>query len=99
MVTPGEQEEGKQYIHHPVISGRIEFDNVSFKYPGMETSTLHNINLRIEPGEKVAIIGRIGAGKTTLEKILMACIGPPMARCDSMDSRLDQLPASVIGAT
>ncbi len=33
MVTPGEQEEGKQYIHHPVISGRIEFDNVSFKYP------------------------------------------------------------------
>jgi ATP-binding cassette subfamily C protein LapB len=37
MQTPGEQEEGKQYIHHPVIAGRIEFENVSFKYPGMET--------------------------------------------------------------
>ncbi len=76
MQTPGEQEEGKQYIHHPVIAGRIEFENVSFKYPGMETSTLHNINLRIQPGEKVAIIGRIGAGKTTLEKLLMGLYRP-----------------------
>lgn len=79
-----------------MISGRIEFDNVSFKYPGMETSTLHNINLRIEPGEKVAIIGRIGAGKTTLEKILMGLYRPTdgSVRLDGFE--LDQLPASVI---
>ncbi|TNH80268.1 type I secretion system permease/ATPase [Aeromonas sobria] len=96
MQTPGEQEEGKQYIHHPVIAGRIEFENVSFKYPGMETSSLHNINLRIQPGEKVAIIGRIGAGKTTLEKLLMGLYRPTdgSVRIDGFE--LDQLPSSVI---
>ncbi|MGL4350924.1 MAG: peptidase domain-containing ABC transporter, partial [Plesiomonas shigelloides] len=96
MQTPGEQEEGKQYIHHPVIAGRIEFENVSFKYPGMETSTLHNINLRIQPGEKVAIIGRIGAGKTTLEKLLMGLYRPTdgSVRIDGFE--LDQLPPAVI---
>lgn len=96
MMTPGEQEEGRQYIHHPVIQGRIEFENVSFKYPGMESSTLHNINLRIEPGEKVAIIGRIGAGKTTLEKLLMGLYRPTdgLVRLDGFE--LDQLPPTII---
>ena len=52
MMTPGEQEEGRA-VHPPSgHPGRIEFENVSFKYPGMESSTLHNINLRIEPGER-----------------------------------------------
>ncbi|MBZ6071409.1 type I secretion system permease/ATPase [Aeromonas schubertii] len=96
MASPDEQEEGKQYVHHPVVEGRIEFENVSFKYPGMETSTLHHINLRILPGEKVAIIGRIGAGKTTLEKLLMGLYRPTegAVRLDGYD--LDQIPPSVI---
>jgi ATP-binding cassette, subfamily C, bacterial LapB len=96
MSTPGEQEEGRQYIHHPVVEGRIEFENVTFKYPGMETSTLHDISLKIEPGEKVAIIGRIGAGKTTLEKLLMGLYRPSdgSVRLDGFD--LDQLAPSAV---
>ncbi|PJG59339.1 type I secretion system permease/ATPase [Aeromonas cavernicola] len=96
MLTPSEQEEGKQYIHHPVISGKIEFDKVSFKYPGSEINTLRSINITILPGEKVAIIGRIGAGKTTLEKLLMGLYRPTdgSVRLDGFE--LDQLPASVI---
>ncbi|MGL5287358.1 MAG: ATP-binding cassette domain-containing protein, partial [Aeromonas sp.] len=96
MQSPDEQEEGKQYIHHPVLEGRIEFENVSFKYPGMETSTLHNINLRIAPGEKVAIIGRIGAGKTTLEKLLMGLYRPTDGSVRLDGYEIDQLPPSVI---
>ncbi|WP_404800021.1 type I secretion system permease/ATPase [Aeromonas simiae] len=96
MASPDEQEEGKQYVHHPVIEGLIEFDNVSFKYPGMETSTLHNINLRIQPGEKVAIIGRIGAGKTTLEKLLMGLYRPSDGSVRLDGYELDQIPPSVL---
>ncbi len=96
MASPDEQEEGKQYVHHPVIEGLIEFDNVSFKYPGMETSTLHNINLRITPGEKVAIIGRIGAGKTTLEKLLMGLYRPSDGSVRLDGYELDQIPPSVL---
>ena len=76
MDSPSEQEEGRQYIQHSVLSGLIEFDGVSFNYPDSEQASLRNINLIIHPGEKVAIIGRVGAGKTTLEKLLLGLYKP-----------------------
>lgn len=48
----------------------IEFVNVSFKYPRSARYVLRNFNLKIKPGEKLAIIGENGAGKTTLVKLL-----------------------------
>jgi ABC-type multidrug transport system fused ATPase/permease subunit len=48
----------------------IEFRNVSYKYHGAEDFTLKNINLKINKGEKLAIVGENGAGKTTLVKLL-----------------------------
>ena len=51
--------------------GCIEFRNVSFTYPGTERTILKNINLKINPGESITIIGDNGAGKTTLVKLLM----------------------------
>lgn len=76
MQMPSEQEAGKRYIHRPVIQGKIEFDNVSFAYPNTQTPSLSNVNLTINPGEKVAIIGRIGSGKTTLERLIMGLYKP-----------------------
>lgn len=52
MSTPLEQEEGKQYIHRPVLNGKIEFNNVSFHYPNSKTYALRNIKFTINPGEK-----------------------------------------------
>ena len=49
---------------------QIEFKNVSFKYPGSETYALKNINLKINCGEKLAVVGRNGSGKTTFIKLL-----------------------------
>ena len=54
----------------------LEMRNVSFKYSGTETNVLENINLTIEPGEKLAIVGLNGAGKTTLVKLLCGFYDP-----------------------
>ena len=54
----------------------IELKNVSFRYPNNDTDTLHNINLRIAPGEKVAVVGLNGAGKTTLIRIISGFYDP-----------------------
>lgn len=49
----------------------LVLDNVSFAYPNSEKNTLSNINITINPGEKIAIVGENGAGKTTFVKLLM----------------------------
>ena len=64
MQSPSEREDGRHYLDYERLSGKIEFDDVSFNYPGVEQSALKNVSLTIQPGEKIAIIGRIGAGKT-----------------------------------
>ena len=58
------------------ITRGIEFRNVSFKYPGLDTYALRNINLCIHPGEKLALVGANGAGKTTLVKLLTRLYDP-----------------------
>lgn len=52
------------------INGRIEFRNVSFRYPGAEVYALRNIDLVIEEGQNAAIVGRTGSGKTTLIQLI-----------------------------
>ncbi|WP_105901264.1 type I secretion system permease/ATPase [Vibrio gangliei] len=71
MEMPMEQEEDKRYIHRSKLQGKIEFNNVSFHYPNSKTYSLRNLNFTIQPGEKVAIIGRIGSGKSTIQRLIM----------------------------
>jgi ATP-binding cassette, subfamily B, bacterial len=54
----------------------IELRHVSFKYTGHEEYALHDINLKINPGEKIALVGPNGAGKTTLIKLLTRLYDP-----------------------
>lgn len=54
----------------------IEFHDVSFKYPNSEAYVLRHINLKIDPGDKIAIVGYNGAGKTTLVKLLCRLYKP-----------------------
>jgi ATP-binding cassette, subfamily B, multidrug efflux pump len=53
-----------------VRAGRIEFKNVSFGY-GREVGVLQNFNLTIQPGEKIGLVGRSGAGKSTVVNLLL----------------------------
>jgi ATP-binding cassette subfamily B protein len=62
------------------IKQGIEFDHVSFAYPGTERLVLENVNLRLQPGSVVAIVGENGAGKTTLVKLLCRLYQPSVGR-------------------
>ena len=54
----------------------LEFRNVSFRYPGAEEYALKNVNVRLEIGERVALVGPNGSGKTTFVKLLTRLYDP-----------------------
>lgn len=68
---PGERPHGKKFITRDGLKGDIEFKNVDFSYPETDTLALKNISFKINEGEKVAIIGRIGSGKSTIAKLAL----------------------------
>ena len=71
-----ERPAGKEFVERPMFNGKIEFKNVSFKYPNSEQTALDNVSFTIEAGEKVAIIGRIGSGKSTIAKLILRLYEP-----------------------
>jgi ABC-type bacteriocin/lantibiotic exporter with double-glycine peptidase domain len=60
----------------PPLTGRIELRNVSFGYDRNAPLVLRNLSLTIEPGEKVALVGRTGSGKSTLAMLLLGLLTP-----------------------
>jgi len=64
----------------PNVRGRIEFLNLSFRYVGAEKSALNGINLLIEPGQTVALVGASGSGKTTLANLTARFYDPTEGR-------------------
>ncbi|CAM4171453.1 type I secretion system permease/ATPase [Vibrio agarivorans] len=91
MDMPDEQEEGKRYVHRPIVQGKVELDKVSFSYPEAQVASIRDVSLTIEPGEKVAIIGRIGSGKTTLERLIMGLYQPKEGSVRIDDTDIEQL--------
>ncbi|RKF12824.1 type I secretion system permease/ATPase [Alginatibacterium sediminis] len=60
-----------RYLHRPHVEGKLEFNHVDFTYPKAQKAALNQVSFSIEPKQKVAIIGRIGAGKSSIEKLIM----------------------------
>lgn len=88
-------------IHNPTSplvpaekKGRVEFRDVTFKYPGAEAPVLSNISFTAEPGKTLAIIGSTGAGKTTLVSLL-----PRLYDVASGDVLLDGVPVTKMDAS
>jgi ATP-binding cassette, subfamily B, bacterial len=75
-------------VPKPIRHG-IEFRNVSFAYPGTDHFILRDVNLKINPGEKIALVGPNGAGKTTLIKLLTRLYDPTVGEIllDGVDLR------------
>lgn len=58
------------------VGGRIEFRNVHFAYPGTTEAALNGVSFEIKPGEKVALLGRVGSGKSTIARIVLGLYPP-----------------------
>ena len=71
-----ERPTGKQFVQRPEFTGLIEFVDVTFSYPDTEVPALKNVSFIINPGEHVAIIGRIGSGKSTIAKLILGLFEP-----------------------
>lgn len=69
---PGEKRDDDKFM--------IEFENVSFHYPGSEKNVLENFSIRFNIGERLAVVGRNGSGKTTFIKLLCRLYDPTEGR-------------------
>ena len=59
-----------------VLKGQVDFKNVSARYPFSSKNVLSSLTFRIDPGKKVGVVGRTGAGKTSLIKLFWMCLEP-----------------------
>lgn len=73
---PIERPEGKEFIKREILFENIEFRNVSFSYPETNIEVLKDVSFTINKGEKVAMLGMIGSGKSTLSKLLLKLYEP-----------------------
>ncbi|MEQ5778410.1 type I secretion system permease/ATPase [Thalassospira sp. NFXS8] len=76
MKQSTERQDGRHYLARARLAGRIEFQNVNFSYPGQNIAALRDVSFVIEPGEKVAILGRIGSGKSTILRLMLGLYEP-----------------------
>ncbi len=76
MTAKSERPAGRRFISRPNLNGQIEFKNVSFSYPDQVGNALEGTSFSIRQGEKVAILGRIGSGKSTIAKLLLGLYQP-----------------------
>ena len=84
-----ERRMGSSALNLTVDKGQIALEGVSFAYPGAAAPSLSDINLKIEPGERVAIVGRVASGKSTLGRLLCGLYAPTAGNIfvDGLDSR------------
>lgn len=76
MSQPREHAADAHFVARNHLQGSIEFRNVSFTYPGAAKPALNNVSFKIEAGERVAILGKIGSGKTTIAKLILGLYKP-----------------------
>lgn len=89
MEKPTERDRQASFVNRPTVQGEVTFDKVSLQYPDEMRTALRDVSITIRPGEKVALLGRIGSGKSTLNKLLLGLYQPSSGsvRLDGLDIR------------
>jgi ATP-binding cassette subfamily C protein LapB len=76
MRAESERPQGRNWLSRPKLRGQITFDKVQFSYPDAAVETLKSVSFTIQPGERVAILGRIGSGKSTVARLMTGLYQP-----------------------
>jgi ATP-binding cassette subfamily C protein LapB len=76
MAKPVERPADENFVHRRELRGEIEFRNVHFAYPNRQDTALDGVSFRVAPGERVALIGRVGSGKSTIERLILGLYQP-----------------------
>jgi len=76
MLQGGETDAERSYLRRSKMDGKIEFKDVVFRYPGQTGRALDSVSFTIEPGEKVAVLGKIGSGKSTITRLILGLYEP-----------------------
>ncbi|CAM8642933.1 SunT ABC-type bacteriocin/lantibiotic exporters, contain an N-terminal double-glycine peptidase domain [Oxalobacteraceae bacterium] len=89
MAQPIEHPKGHSFLPRGRLRGKIEFKNVSFTYPGQQIPSLDDVSFTIEAGERVAILGHVGSGKTTISRLIsgLYAASEGTIRIDGVDIR------------
>jgi ATP-binding cassette, subfamily C, bacterial LapB len=89
MSLQRERSPQRAYVARKIDEGRIAFENVSFTYPNAPAKALEKVSFKIEAGERIGIIGRVGSGKTTVGRLLLGFYEAQEGRIlvDGVDSR------------
>jgi len=89
MHRPVERPLDGSFLSRPAFNGDIEFREVSFSYPGAEQNALTKVSFKIKAGEHVAILGRMGSGKSTIHKLILGLYQPTEGAIliDGIDAR------------
>lgn len=89
MSSPVERPTGQTFISMPVVKGKLDFRDVLFRYPQQKNPALNAINFSVQPGEHVGIIGAVGSGKTTIERLILNLYQPDSGsvQIDGVDVR------------
>ncbi|WP_253283323.1 type I secretion system permease/ATPase [Ruegeria sp. HKCCD7559] len=89
MMAESERPLGRTWVNRPHFKGAIAFNNVYFSYPDQGEDTLQGVSFTIKPGEKVAILGQIGCGKSTIARLMLGLYAPRVGSVtfDGLDIR------------
>ncbi|MBA3696031.1 MAG: type I secretion system permease/ATPase [Methylotenera sp.] len=89
MENPVERPIDANFLSRSTFTGDIEFREVSFSYPGSEVEALTNVSFKIKAGEHVALLGRMGSGKSTIHRLILGLYQPTAGAIlvDGVDTR------------
>lgn len=76
MGQAGDTRDGVRYLRRDRLDGDIAFRNVTFRYPGTTHRALDDVSFEIKAGERVAILGRVGSGKSTITRLMSGLYEP-----------------------